>query len=185
MLPLLRSGSFLQAALLSSYSGNVFSKAPWLHGRYPASQLLWASPTPGQAVPLVIDSLGTLVRFPSPPAGSPRFLDCSFPARCPQPPRKARRVLLLVTSSPMAGFSISGRLAAFNSVTRPNRVCHHCGSQVCLTGFHQTDYSGPLRFDYMYGRAIYMVNSFQLTRSARLILVFHSHLTRSQLMPKR
>src|ERR1035437_8996182 len=27
------------------------------------------------------------------PAGSPRFLDCSIPARCPQPPRKVRRVL--------------------------------------------------------------------------------------------
>ena len=27
------------------------------------------------------------------PAGSPRFLDCSFPARCPHPPRKVRRVL--------------------------------------------------------------------------------------------
>src|SRR5208283_2134527 len=27
---------------------HVFSKAPSLHGRYPASSLLWASPTPGQ-----------------------------------------------------------------------------------------------------------------------------------------
>src|ERR1017187_4254369 len=27
------------------------------------------------------------------PAGSPRFLDCSIPARCPQSPRKVRRVL--------------------------------------------------------------------------------------------
>jgi hypothetical protein len=58
------------------------------------------------------------------------------------------------------------------SVTRPNRVRLRYGSQVCFPGFHQTDYSAPLRFSYMYERAIYMVNSFQFTRSARLILVF-------------
>jgi len=34
------------------------------------------------------------------------------------------------------------------------------------------DYSIPLRFSYTYERAIYMVNSFQFTRSTRLILVF-------------
>ena len=60
------------------------------------------------------------------------------------------------------------------SVTRPNRVRLRYGSQVCFPGFRQTDYSAPLRFSYMYERAIYMVNSFQFTRSARLILVFPS-----------
>ena len=59
-----------------------------------------------------------------------------------------------------------------NSVTRPNRVRLRCGSQVCLTGFHQPDYSDPLRLDYTYERAIYMVSSLQLTRAARLSLVF-------------
>ena len=34
-LPLFRSGNLFQAALLSSYSCNAFSKAPLLHGRYP------------------------------------------------------------------------------------------------------------------------------------------------------
>ena len=60
------------------------------------------------------------------------------------------------------------------SVTRPNRVRLRYGSQVCFPGFHQTDRSAPLRFSYMYERAIYMVNSFQFTRSARLSLVFQS-----------
>ena len=52
------------------------------------------------------------------------------------------------------------------------------GSQVCLPGFHQRDYSLPLRFSYTYERAIYMVNSFQFTRSARLSLVFPRSLNR-------
>ena len=58
------------------------------------------------------------------------------------------------------------------SVTRPHRVRLRYGSQVCLPGFHHTDCSASLRFSYMHERAIYMVNSFQFTRSARLILVF-------------
>ena len=41
-----------------------------------------------------------------------------------------------------------------------------------LPGFHQPDCSDSLRFRYMYERAIYMVNSFQFTRSARLGLVY-------------
>src|SRR5450759_2229828 len=47
-LPFFRNRIFVQAVLLPSYSSNVSSEAPWLHGRYPASSLLWASPTPGQ-----------------------------------------------------------------------------------------------------------------------------------------
>ncbi len=48
----------------------------------------------------------------------------------------------------------------------------HYGSQVCFPGFRQTDCSLSLRFRYMHERAIYMVNSFQFTRSARLSLVY-------------
>jgi hypothetical protein len=80
--------------------------------------------------------------------------------------------VLLVASPPMSGFITFGRLATSTSVTRPNRVHLRYGSQVCVPGFHQMDYSIPLRFRYTYERAIYMVNSFQFTRSARLSLVF-------------
>jgi hypothetical protein len=55
----------------------------------------------------------------------------------------------------------------------PNRVRLRYGSQVCIPGFHQMDCSIPLRFRYKYERAIYMVNSFQFTKSVRLILVLH------------
>ena len=72
----------------------------------------------------------------------------------------------------MSGFIIFGRLATSISVTRPNRVRLRYGSQVCFPGFHQPDCSDSLRFRYMHERAIYMVNSFQFTRSARLSLVF-------------
>jgi len=58
------------------------------------------------------------------------------------------------------------------SVTRPNRVHLRYGSQVCFPGFRQADHAASLRFRYMYERAIYMVNSFHFTRSARLGLVY-------------
>ena len=81
---------------------------------------------------------------------------------------------LLIASPPVSGFIILGRLATSISVTRPNRVHLRYGSQVCFPGFRQTDCSASLRFRYMYERAIYMVNSFQFTRSAMLSLVFPS-----------
>src|SRR5207244_11163178 len=59
-------------------------------------------------------------------------------------------------------------------VTSPNRVRLPYGSQVCFPGFRQKDCSASLRFRYMHERAIYMVNSFQFTRSARLSLVYLS-----------
>ena len=72
----------------------------------------------------------------------------------------------------MTGFILFGRLATFPALTRPNRVRLRYGSQVCLPGFRQTDYSASLRLGYTYERAIHMVNSFQFTRSARLSLVY-------------
>jgi hypothetical protein len=119
-----------------------------------AQRTLWASPTPGQGRPSVMYSLGPLrSSLPPCPAGSPRFLDRSFPARCPQPPRKARRVRP-AASPPVAGFLTFGRRATFHSVTRPNRVRLRSGSRACFPRFHRTDCSAPLRFRYTYERAI-------------------------------
>ncbi len=67
------------------------------------------------------------------PLGSPRFLDQSFRARCLQPPRRVRQVLLLVPSLTILGFAFSGRLATLNGVTRPNRVHLRCGSHGCYS----------------------------------------------------
>ena len=47
-------------------------------------------------------------------SGSPRFLDASFRARSPQPPRGALQVLSLVSSLQVTGFIISGSLATPN-----------------------------------------------------------------------
>jgi hypothetical protein len=71
-----------QAVLLSSCLKHSSSKAPSLHGHYPASSLLWAHPIPGR-----VSS-----------TGPPRFLGCSFDARHPLPPRRARRLLFLNSS---------------------------------------------------------------------------------------
>ena len=92
---------------------------------------------------------------------------------------------LLIASPPISGFIILGRLATSTSVTRPNRVHLRYGSQVCFPGFRQTDYSASLRIHYMYERAIYMVNSFQFTRSARLSLVFPSRKDAKNATPVR
>src|ERR1019366_4652122 len=93
--PFFRSGNLFQAVLLSSYSSNVSSEAPWLHGRYPASSLLWASPTPGQGRSLGYvfpRAVGGRLPFPALPGLPGSSTDLSLRA-CPQPPRKVRRVL--------------------------------------------------------------------------------------------
>lgn len=54
--------------------------------------------------------------------GSLRFLDWSFNARRPLPPRRARPLQMLVASRSVSGFTLFGRLATLKSVTRPNRV---------------------------------------------------------------
>jgi len=56
----------------------------------------------------------------------------------------------LISSPPITGFIIFGRLATSMSVTRPNRVHLRYGSQVRFPGFHQPDCSDSLRFRYMH-----------------------------------
>jgi hypothetical protein len=55
-----RSRAYAQAVLLSSRLRHASSKAPSLHGHYPVSSLLWASPTPAQVRLPVMSSLGRL-----------------------------------------------------------------------------------------------------------------------------
>jgi len=175
MQPLFRSGNLFQAVLLSSYSSNASSKAPLLHGRYPVSTLIWASPTPGQGRPSVMYSLGPSgsgCPFPALP-GLPGSSTDLFLRAVPNHPERSGGCLL-IASPLITGFIILGRLATSTSVTRPNRVHLRYGSQVCFPGFHQPDCSDSLRFRYMHERAIYIVSSFQFTRSARLSLVFPS-----------
>jgi hypothetical protein len=151
MLPLFRSGNFFQAVLLSSYISNVFSKAPLLGGRYPASSLVWTSPTPGQGRPSVMYSLGSSGSgCPSPVrrvSQVPRLIySCALSPTTPEGPASA----CSFASPPISGFIILGRLATSTNVTRPNRVHLRYGSQVCFPGFHQPDCSDSLRFSYMH-----------------------------------
>ena len=75
---------------------------------------------PTAAARQVMDSLPALSRQQpgGHRVGSPRFLRPSFDTRPPQSPRTARRMPSLVASPPMAGFTLSGRLAAVVFVYR-------------------------------------------------------------------
>lgn len=53
--------------------------------------------------------------FPLRPAGSPRLLDGSVPMCCRLSPRKAPRLLPLISSPRETGFITPGRLATFPS----------------------------------------------------------------------
>src|SRR5438270_5296230 len=83
-------------------------------------------------------------------AGSPRFLDESLPARCPQPPREARRMLAPVSSPPVSGFTILGRLAVFQLTSR-GRIGFNCftARRFALRGFDSPDCSDARSLGYM------------------------------------
>ncbi len=148
---------------------HVSSKAPWLHRRYPASALLRASPSPSGPLTVMYSRYALALRLPG---GSPRLLDGSVHARCPQPPRKARWVLTCC-------FPTGVRL-------HPSRRTGHLRIPIeaepsslalrlaCLPipMLRQMGFSIPRLLGYMSEQAIYMVNSFQFTRSARLILAY-------------
>ena len=65
-------------------------------------------------------------------AGPPRFLDRSVRARRPQSPRRARRLLVPVASSPTQASPHPEGWPLSTGVTRPNRVRFRYGSRVCL-----------------------------------------------------
>ena len=94
----------------------MHGRAPSLHRHYPASLLLRAPPTPDHALTDLLVSVGRLGSTHT--AGSPRFLDASVRARPPQPPRQGRRVLSVVASPPISGFTISGWLALPHQASR-------------------------------------------------------------------
>ena len=83
------------------------------------------------------------------PAGSPRFLGGSVPARCPLPPREVRRLLLPIASSPVSGFIPIGRTVHFRRVTRPKRVRLRYGSQVRFSRLRQTGCPVPRSIGYV------------------------------------
>ena len=119
---------------------------------YPASQLLWACPTPDQGRQRVMSSPKTLWLGPL-PVGPPRFLNQPVSTRHPLSPRKARQLLTPVASLPTLGFTYPGRMATFTKYNEaevgslalrlalsplkasPDRVTpSHARSATCQTG---------------------------------------------------
>ena len=150
------------------------------------------------ARPLRSTGVTPLPRYYGPlrlPTGPPRRL-CIPAERWPlsPPPRRASQAPRLIfpralspttPEGPLAafaccfttglsGFILVGGLATFVFLSRPNRVHLRYGSRVRLPSR-----SGPLLVPPLVRlhaeQAIYMVNSFQFTKSARLILVTDSH----------
>jgi len=117
----------------------------------------------------VIDSHARLGFAPIPP-GLPGSSTDLFTRADPNHPGRPSECLP-VASPLVSGFILVGGLATFVFLSRPNRVYLRCGSRVCpYQGFAIMDYSTPRLLGYMSEQAIYMVNTFQFTRSARLIL---------------
>jgi hypothetical protein len=151
---------------------HVFSKAPLLHGRYPASSLVWASPTPFRAAAPVMSFRRTLVAFAPTLKDLPgSSTDLSTRAAPNHPGRPGR--CLPVASPPVSGFILVGGLTTFHF---PNEA--ESGSLALrlacspIPRSRQIDFSIPRLLGYMSEQAIYMVNSFQFTRSTRLILAY-------------
>ncbi len=159
----------------------VQGKAPSLHGNYPASPLLWASPTPAPAPARFIYSpAGSVSNHRR--SGSPRFLGRSFRTRHPQPPRQARRLLVPVSSSPAAGFATVGRLAALRlNLTRPNRVHLRYGSRVRSAGLRRRGSLLTPPASLPVERAIDRTASSQAARSTRLGLAHLLRLKRTKI----
>ena len=130
---------------------------------------------------------GSAVGF-HPRAGSHRFLDASVRVRSPQSPRNARRMLSVVASSPVAGFTISGRLATsdlcneaetgslyWGSRVRGQRLSSHrlhTGGDRPASRVQLPSPEGPP----LYGeRPITIADSFQSASHTRLILALQRH----------
>jgi hypothetical protein len=125
---LFRSRAYAQPVLLSSRLKHVFSKAPSLHGHYPVSPLLWASPTPAQVRLPVMSSLGRLT--PGRVSQVPRLFFRRTPSPfTPESPMIASSRFFIIST----GFIQSGRLATLTGVTRPNRVHLRYGLRLCLS----------------------------------------------------
>lgn len=94
--------------------------------------------------------------------------DLTFGVRCPQPPREVRRLPTLVASSSVAGRPDSGGKATSIFVTRPNRVHFRCGPHLRSPGLRRASCLASPPGSLHVERAIYMVNTSQLTSQVRL-----------------
>jgi hypothetical protein len=94
VLSVYRSGLHLSNQLRFSLSPLRSAKAPWLHGRYPASTLLWASPTPQPPAPAlwIRRMLRSALAEPGAGVSQPAqpHLPCALPPTTPEVSAAAR-----------------------------------------------------------------------------------------------
>ena len=169
--PSTRSGICIQAVFSSSYRFMSSVRPLRSTGVTPLLRYYGPIRLPITAASPVMSSRRAWLAFARHRAGPPRLLDGSFHARCPQPPRKVPWLLLPVASPRvLSGFILVGGLAPFVFLSRPNRVHLRYGSRVRLPTPAPSLGLALVRLHAE--QAIYMVNSFPFTRSARLILAY-------------
>jgi hypothetical protein len=110
--------------------------------------------------------------------------DCSVGARCPQSPREVATLQWLVASRHVLASPVSEGWPPRTSLTRPNRV--HAFA-LRLTPLHQEASTSELLLPPLLQlhseRALTMVSSFQLTRTARLRLAHGGNRGNGDLLP--
>ena len=167
-LPFFRSGTNVQADLLSFCQNHISGQAPLLHGNYPASSLLWACPTPEQDRPRVIDSPWNVeVKSSSCRASQvPRSIfQCAPSPTTPKSPTNA------YTCCFSAGYRLHPIRQAGHSQLRNEAESSSLALRLTLSstrGFSGQDYSIRCPSDYIDKQAISMAGSFQPARLTRL-----------------
>ena len=150
--PSLRSGVNPQAAFSSSSSSNASSKAPSLHGRYPLLHYYGPLRLPARADPLVMYSLGPSgFRLHSPALpGLPGSSTDLFLRAVPNHPGRPDKGPAPVIPSPVAGFTILGRLAVLQLTSRGRiRFAFVTARRFASRGFVRLDCSSPRSLGYM------------------------------------
>ena len=140
------------SSLLTEYT--VAGQAPSLHVHYTLPRYYEPVRLPAAAPARLLIPVRACwpvagTQSPQHDTGSPGFRDRSWHTRCPHSPRQARRVQKLISSPPILGFILSGRLAACIGVTRPNRVRWRYGSRARrarLRGPHYCDHPRSLGY---------------------------------------
>src|ERR1017187_9216414 len=124
-------------------------------GIYPASSLVWASPTPFRPPRRLCIPAGRW-SLSLPPCRAPRLLDRSFHARCPQPPRKARRALACCfpTGIRLHPSRQTGHLRLPNEAESGSLALRLACSP--MPSLRQIDFSIPRLLGYMFEQAIYI-----------------------------
>lgn len=153
-----------------SLTPQFFSRVPSLHGHYPLRRYygplrLPVQPESGYGFPVPVGGARPRHR-----TGSPRFLGGPVRMRRPLPPREASKVLVLVTTLAVAGFTTLWRVGHLHKRNEAEPGSLALRLTRSLAGASTPGLlpspPGPLPAE----RAIRKATSFQVTRSARLIL---------------